>query len=140
MRQIQKGPFARSGDATPEGNKDNEAAIEWDKSPWEVLPMRLKRPPQPLVVRYAGATALCDGVAGLYERYPHLKASLCLYGGNYYLKAAVDLKARPQVRRTAEEYGTVLGACPVLYAFCEEHGRWLSADAVKELGGALWKQ
>ncbi|MGI6256185.1 MAG: hypothetical protein ACOYJZ_11255 [Acutalibacter sp.] len=102
--------------------------------------MRLKRPPQPLVVRYAGATALCDGVAGLYERYPQLKASLCLYRGSYYLKAAASLCQRPQVSRTAEEYGTVLGPCPVLYAYCEEHGRCLSADAVKELGGALWKQ
>lgn len=102
--------------------------------------MRLKRPPQPLVVRYTGATALCDGVAGLYEKYPQLKATLCLYREKYYLKAAVRLSQRPQVSRTAEEYGTVLGACPVLYAYCEEHGRRLSADAVKELGGALWKQ
>ena len=77
--------------------------------------------------------ALCRGDG-------QLKATLCLYREKYYLKAAVRLSQRPQVRRTAEEYGTVLGACPVLYAYCEEYGRRLSADAVKELGGALWKQ
>lgn len=102
--------------------------------------MRLKRPPQPIVVRYPGATALCDGVAELYERNPKLQARLCLYRGNYYLKAAASIGQRPQVRRTGEKYGTVLGACPVLYAYCEEHGVRLSSDAVKELGGALWKQ
>lgn len=31
-----------------------------------------------------------------------------------------------------------LGASPVLYAYCEEHGRCLSTNAVGELGRALW--
>ena len=34
--------------------------------------------------------------------------------------------------------GVRLGASPVLYAYCEEHGRCLSTNAVGELGRALW--
>lgn len=100
--------------------------------------MRLKRPAQPLVFRFPGAGCLCGAAAALYEGCPGLEASLSLYGGAYYLKAAATLGQRPRVRRLAARYGTLLGACPVLYAYCEEHGRCLSTDAVKELGGALW--
>lgn len=100
--------------------------------------MRLKRPAQPLVFRFAGVTPLCGAAVALYEGYPQVKSSLCLYRGAYYLEVAAALRQRPGVRRRAAPYGTSLGASPVLYAYCEEHGRCLSTDAVGELGGVLW--
>ena len=100
--------------------------------------MRLKAPPQPLVFRFAGATPLCGGMAALYQRFPGLEASLCLYQGLYYMKAAASLSQREALRRELAAFGSCLGASPVFYAYCEEHGRCLSTDAVGELGGALW--
>ena len=87
--------------------------------------MRLKRPAQPLVFQFQRAGSLCAAVA-------------CLYRGAYYLKAAAALRQRQSVRRLAAPFGKPLGACPVFYAYCEEHGRCLSTNAVEELGGALW--
>ena len=92
--------------------------------------MRLKRPAQPLVFQFQRAGSLCAAVACLYQAWPKLEASLCLYRGAYYLKAAAALRQRC--------FGKPLGACPVFYAYCEEHGRCLSTNAVEELGGALW--
>ena len=100
--------------------------------------MRLKRPAQPLVFRFPGATPLCGAAAALYERFPQVESSLCLYRGAYYLKVCATLAQRPEVRRKAAPFGASLGASPVLYAYCEEHGRCLSTDAVGELGGVLW--
>lgn len=100
--------------------------------------MRLKRPAQPLVFRFAGVTPLCGAAVALYEEFPLVESSLCLYRGAYYLKVGATLGQRPKVRRKAARYGASLGASPVLYAYCEEHGRCLSTDAVGELGGVLW--
>lgn len=100
--------------------------------------MRLKRPAQPLVFRFRGATALCGGAAALYGNFPKLEASLCLYRGFYYLRVCAALRERFPVRRTLAPFGLWLGASPVLYAYCEEHGRCLSTNAVGELGRALW--
>lgn len=100
--------------------------------------MRLKRPAQPLVFRFAGAGPLCGAAAALYGDFPRLGSSLCVYRGAYYLKIRARLRQRPGVRRTAGVYGTYLGASPVLYAYYEEHGRCLSTNAVGELGGVLW--
>ena len=100
--------------------------------------MRLKRPAQPLVFQFQRAGSLCAAVACLYQAWPKLEASLCLYRGAYYLKAAAALRQRQSVRRLAAPFGKPLGACPVFYAYCEEHGRCLSTNAVEELGGALW--
>ena len=98
----------------------------------------MKRPAQPLVFRFGGATALCGGAAALYGNFPKLEASLCLYRGAYYLRVGATLGERSSVRRALAPYGSWLGASPVLYAYCEEHGRCLSTNAVGELGRALW--
>ena len=95
--------------------------------------MRLKRPAQPLVFQFQRAGSLCAAVACLYQAWPKLEASLCLYRGAYYLKAAAALRQRQSVRRLAAPFGKPLGACPVFYAYCEEHGRCLSTNAVEEL-------
>ena len=84
-----------------------------------------------------GATPLCAAVAALYGSVPGVGASLCLYGGRYYLAVRASLGQRPQVRRAAAPFARELGPCPVLYAYFEEHGLRLSGDAVGELGGAL---
>ena len=80
---------------------------------------------------------MCGAVAELYELYPGVKASLCLYRGNYYLAVYSSLRKRVQVFRAASEYGAFLGPGRVLYSFFEEHGRKISANAVVELGAAL---
>ena len=103
-----------------------------------MLHVRLKRPAQPLVFQFQRAGSLCAAVACLYQAWHKLEASLCLYRGAYYLKAAAALRQRQSVRRLAAPFGKPLGACPVFYAYCEEHGRCLSTNAVEELGGALW--
>ena len=99
--------------------------------------MRLKSPAQPLVFRFAGAGALCCAAAALYRALPDLESALCLYRGSYYLRVGASLGQRGRVRRRAGAFGRCLGASPVLYAYCEEHGRSLSANAVAELGGAM---
>lgn len=99
--------------------------------------MRLKRPAQPLVFRLAGATPLCAAAADLYQCFPGIESALCLYGGGYYLRVGASLGQRPGVRRVMAAHGQFLGASPVLYAYWEEHGRCLSANAVEELGRAL---
>ena len=108
--------------------------------------MRLRSPVQPLVFCFLGATPLCAAVAALYGSVPGVGASLCLYGGRYYLAVRASLGQRPQVRRAAAPFARELGPCPfarelgpcpVLYAYFEEHGLRLSGDAVGELGGAL---
>ena len=91
-----------------------------------------------VIVAGAGPAGLCAAVACLYQAWPKLEASLCLYRGGYYLKASAALSQRPAVRRAAAPYGRALGSCPVFYAYCEEHGLCLSTNAVEELGGALW--
>ena len=53
-----------------------------------MLHVRLKRPAQPLVFQFQRAGSLCAAVACLYQAWPKLEASLCLYRGAYYLKAA----------------------------------------------------
>ena len=98
----------------------------------------MKRPAQPLVFRFRGATALCGAAAARYGSFPKLEASLCLYRGFYYLRVCATLRERFPVRRTLAPFGLWLGASPVLYAYCEEHGRCLSTNAVGELGRALW--
>jgi len=99
--------------------------------------LRLRSPVQPLVFCFLGATPLCAAVAALYGSVPGVGASLCLYGGRYYLAVRASLGQRPQVRRAAAPFARELGPCPVLYAHFEEHGLRLSGDAVGELGGAL---
>ena len=54
------------------------------------------------------------------------------------LPAGAALRERFPVRRALAPFGLWLGASPVLYAYCEEHGRCLSTNAVGELGRALW--
>ena len=100
--------------------------------------MRLKRSAQPLVFQFQRAGSLCAAVACLYQAWPKLEASLCLYRGAYYLKAAAALRQRQSVGRLAPGLGTPLGACPGCYAHCARHRRGLSTNAVEELGGALW--
>ena len=99
--------------------------------------MRLKTPVQPLVFRFMDATSLCGAVTDLYEQCPYTPASLALYHGVYYLAVRCSLGKRSTARKAAATYGKPLGACGVLYAYYEEHGRSLSQDAIAELGGAL---
>lgn len=102
-----------------------------------MLLLRLKRPAQPLVFRFSGAGPLCGAAIALYEVFPGLESSLCLYRRAYYLKVGASLLQRPKVRRAASPYGRYVGACPVLYAYYAEHGRSLSTNAVEELGVVL---
>ena len=46
-----------------------------------MLHVRLKRPAQPLVFQFQRAGSLCAAVACLYQAWPKLEASLCLYRG-----------------------------------------------------------
>lgn len=102
--------------------------------------MKLKRPPQPLVFVYDGPTALCAAVAELYRREPGAPSALCVWRGRYYLQVGAGLSRRRRVIRAGGRWGRCLGASPVLYAFCREHGREISQDAVSQLGGALARQ
>ena len=99
--------------------------------------MRLKTPAQPLVFRFSGVSPLCGAVAKLYEIYPGVEASLCLYRENYFLAVHSSLEKRVRVFRAASEYGAFLGPGSVLYSYYEEHGRRISCNAVAELGAAL---
>lgn len=99
--------------------------------------MRMKTPPQPLVFRLEGAEALCSAVAELYRRWPQAPSCLCMWRGAYFLQVEAGLCQRGEVRRTAGAFGKCLGACPVRFAFCREHGEEISLDPVAELGRAL---
>lgn len=102
--------------------------------------MKLKTPPQPLVFVYDGPTALCAAVSELYRLEPRTPSALCMWRGRYYLQVGACLGKRRRLARVGERWGLCLGACPVLYAFCREHGREISRDAVAQLGGALARQ
>ena len=99
--------------------------------------LRLKHPAQPLVFCFSGVSALCGAVVRLYGRFPDAPALLCLYQGRYYLAVAAGLRERRQIFLAAGEFGSYLGAAPVLYAYYAEHGRELSQNAISELGTAL---
>ncbi len=101
--------------------------------------MRIKTPPQPLVFRLEGATALCGAVAAIYRAWPKAASSLCLWRGAYYLQVSAGLAQRQRLARTAGRYGRCLGPCPTFYAFCREHGEEISAEPVAKLGKALAK-
>ncbi len=51
--------------------------------------MRMKTPPQPLVFRLEGATALCGAVAEIYRRWPAAPSCLCIWQGFYYLRVEI---------------------------------------------------
>lgn len=99
--------------------------------------MKLKRPPQPLVFMFDGPTALCAAVSELYRREPKAPSALCEWRGRYYLQVGAPLNGRRRLAGVGERWGRCLGARPVLYAFCREHGREISQNAVAQLGGAL---
>lgn len=99
--------------------------------------MRLKTPAQPLVFCFSGVSPLCCAVIRLYETYPGVRASLCLYKDWYVLAVYSSLKNRKAVFRAAGSFGRYLGPARVLYSYFEEHGTPISADAVSQLGGAL---
>lgn len=103
----------------------------------EVLPLRLKKPVQPLVFCFSEVSPLCGAAAALYELSPNVGARLCLYNRKYYLAVNSTLKMRAPTCRTVGKYGRFLGPCRVLYSFYEEHGKIISKNAVQELGGAL---
>lgn len=107
------------------------------KTEKEVLPVQLKAPLQPLVFCFSGVSHLCTAVARLYDFYPQVKASLCLYDRKYYLAVHSKLKMRRKVFRLLVEFGSYLGPGSVTYAFYEEHGKNISDDAVSELGAAF---
>lgn len=99
--------------------------------------MRLKKPAQPLVFCFPNVSALCGAASELCGLYPGVKARLSLYREKYFLAVYSSLGQRASVVRALGEYGLFLGPGRVLYSFYEEHGRLLSRDAVKELGGPL---
>lgn len=99
--------------------------------------MRIKSPVLPLVFRFGSVSAMMNAVAVLYGLRPDTQARLCLFAGRYYLAVGAGLTERPGIRSGAGEFGRCLGAAPVLYAFCAEHGREISQNAVIDLGGAL---
>lgn len=102
--------------------------------------MKLKTPPQPLVFMYDGPTALCAAVSELYRMEPGTPSSLCVWRGRYYLKVSAKLSKRKRLVETGGRWGRCLGACPVLYSFCREHGCEITQNAVAQLGGALARQ
>ena len=99
--------------------------------------MRIKSPALPLVFRFGGVSAMMGAVAALYGLRPDTHARLCLFAGRYYLAVSAGLVERPVIRAGAGEFGRCLGAAPVRYAFCAEHVREISQNAVSDLGGAL---
>ncbi|RKJ38273.1 hypothetical protein D7X94_16985 [Acutalibacter sp. 1XD8-33] len=101
--------------------------------------MRLKTPPQPLVFCFDGATALCGAVAEIYRIQPKTPSALCLWRGKYILQVSSGLLERRRLAQAVCRYGECLGASPVFYAFCQEHGEEISGDAVSQLGKALSK-
>lgn len=98
---------------------------------------KIKRPVQPLVYKLGGTRALCGAIAELSRIRPKLSGSLSIYRGRYYLAVRSPLLARGRVRAAVGRYGQGLGAARVLYAYCAEHGRELSCDAIAELGGPI---
>lgn len=102
--------------------------------------MRLKGAPQPMVFRFDGPTALCGAVEGIYRLTPGAASRLCRWRGRYFLRVEAGLAQRQQLARAAEPYGKCLGASPVLYAYCQEHGQEISRDPVAKLGQALTTQ
>ncbi|WP_099205592.1 hypothetical protein [Scatolibacter rhodanostii] len=101
--------------------------------------MRLKTPSQPLVFCFSGVSPLCGAVEKLYDIYPDARASLCLHKTCYYVAVFCRLSMRGKVRGTLSEYGKFIGPSGVLYSFCEEHGTFITHDAVTELGAAFRK-
>lgn len=101
--------------------------------------MKLKAPPQPVVFRFRGPTALCGAVEEIYKLASRVPSDLCKWRGAYYLQVGAGLGERRRLAAAAKRYGDFLGVCPVFYAFCREHGREISGDAVAKLGGALRK-
>lgn len=99
--------------------------------------MKMKTPPQPLVFRFDGATALCGAVENIYKLSPCVSSALCRWREWYFLRVGAKLGMRGQLMRAVAGYGDYLGVSPVLYAFCLEHGEEISGDAVAQLGGAL---
>lgn len=99
--------------------------------------MKMKTPPQPLVFVFRGPTALCAAVSELYRMEPRVASSLCVWRGKYFLQVGAGLCRRSRMAQKVEQYGECLGASPVLYAFCREHGQEISQDAVAQLGKAL---
>lgn len=99
--------------------------------------MRIQSPPQPLVFRLEGPTALCGAVAAIYRSWPQAPSGLCLWRGAYYLQVGVGLAQRQRLARAAGRYGRCLGPCPTFYAFCREHGEEICAEPVAKLGKAL---
>ncbi len=99
--------------------------------------MKLKTPPQPIVFRFEGPTALCEAVRSLYEVVPNAPSALCGWRGFYFLRVQVGFKTRKRVMVLGARYGVCLGACPVLYAYFQEHGKEISQNPVEDLGGTL---
>ena len=99
--------------------------------------MRLKTPPQPVVFRFDGPTALCSAVEEIYRMAPKAPSALCRWQGRYFLQVRAGLGMRRRLARSGARYGACLGASPVLFAFCREHGCEISRDPVAKLGGAL---
>lgn len=102
--------------------------------------MRLKTPPQPVVFRFDGPTALCAAVEEIYRMDPQAPSALCRWRGRYFLQVRAGLHMRGRLARSGARYGACLGASPVLYAYCQEHGKEISRDAVAKLGRALAKR
>ncbi len=101
--------------------------------------MRLKTPSQPLVFCFSGVSALCGAVEKLYDLYPKASASLCLYKNCYYMAVYSCLAMRGKVHGILSEYGKFMGPSGVLYSFFEEHGTFITRDAVTQLGAAFRK-
>lgn len=99
--------------------------------------MRLKSPLQPLVFCFSGVSPLCSAIVKLYDCYPDVHASLCLWEQKYFLAVHSRLKMRRTVFCTLTEYGKYLGPGSVIYSFYEEHGKSISQNAVAELGAAM---
>jgi len=99
----------------------------------------MKGPPQPLVFRFDTVTGLCGAVAEFYRSNPRASSALCSWEGSYFLRIGAGLVQRKRLAKAVKRYGSCLGARPVLYSFCQEHGAEISQDAVHELGEALSK-
>lgn len=99
--------------------------------------MRMKSAPQPIVFRFDGASALCGAVEDIYRLAPGAPSGLCRWKGRYFLRVEAGLAQRRVLSEAAERYGRCLGASPVLYAYCREHGQEISQDPVAKLGQAL---
>ena len=65
---------------------------------------------------FSGVTPLCGAVSKIYEIYPDVDASLCLYRDRYFLAVYAGLSMRGRVFRTAGEYGAYLYICMSSFA------------------------